>query len=173
MMKRIFVGAAIALTLAIVFAGCGGLGPQKKPDSGQPVTSGRLYEVDMTKPEGPMMQALRAAQEKDIELFKSSFSPDIDLARIDEALFRKLRKKVLTNKVRPVVESVQQISDTEAIVKFRNGKGKEVPIHVMKVGDKWLITDVEAGKKLRDEFNKAPSGQTPAEQPPAKPAKET
>jgi hypothetical protein len=130
-------------------AACGKLGPQKKDAEPAPVNTKDLYQVDLSKPDGPMYQMLRAAQERDLDLFRQSFAPSMDVSHMSETGFRKFRKKVLTNKMTPVPESIQQVSDTEAIVKLRNGKGKEIPVHVQKFGDKWLITSFDLGPKLR------------------------
>jgi len=145
----------MALLLAGVSIGataCGKLGPQKREAEPAPVNNKELYQVDLSKPEGPMYQMLRAAQERNLDLFKQSFAPSMDVSHVNETGFRKFRKKVLTNKMTPVPESVQNVSDTEAVVKLRNGKGKEIPVHVQKFGDKWLITSFDLGPKLRQRF---------------------
>src|SRR3954447_18129851 len=108
---------ALLLAGASLAAGaCSKIGPQKRAADPAPVNNKELYQVDLSKPHGPMYQLLRAAQERNIDLFRASFAPTIDAAAYDEARFRKFRKKVLTNKVTPVPESVQQVSPTEAIV---------------------------------------------------------
>jgi hypothetical protein len=141
----------IALALAGFSLGasaCGKLGPQKRGAEPAPVNNKDLYQVDLSKPEGPMYQILRAAQDRDLALFKQSFAPDVDTSHFDETTFRKFRKKVLTNKITPVPESVQKVSDTEAIVKMRNGKGKELAVHVQNFDGKWLITGADLGQKV-------------------------
>src|SRR4051812_34017315 len=125
LMTIVLAGAVLATTAA-----CGKLGPQKKEADPAPPDNKQLYQVDLSKPEGPMYQILRAAQEHDIDLFRQSFAPSVEIANINETGFRKFRNKVLRNKMTPVPESIQQVSDTEAIVKLRNGKGKEIPVHV-------------------------------------------
>lgn len=141
---------SILLAAASLAAGaCGRIGPQKREAEPPPVNNKDLYQVDLAKPEGPMFQLLRAAQERDLALFKASFAPTIDTSRFDEQVFRKFRKKVLTNKVTPVPESVQQVSDTEAIVKLRNNRGRELPIHVQNFDGKWFITKADFGEKGR------------------------
>jgi hypothetical protein len=160
MKRRELLLLLLAGTLAA--GGCGKLGPQKRDAEPPAVNNKELYQVDLTKPDGPMYQILRAAQERDLALFKASFAPSLDLSKFGENGFRKFRKKVLTNKMTPVPESVQQVSDTEAIVKLRNGKGKELPIHVQKFNDKWLITGVDLGQKLEQKLEKKqnqPAGQ--------------
>src|SRR5438876_1245114 len=98
-MTRNILAAVVALCAALT--GCSKLGPQKKnPDAEPPAAAqNRLYEVDLSKPEGPMMQILRAAQDRDEEEFKASFAPTINTSRFDENLFRKFRRKVLQGKV--------------------------------------------------------------------------
>jgi hypothetical protein len=109
---------------------------------------------------------LRATQERDYEKFKASFAPTVDAARISEEAFNKFRKKVLTTKVEPVAESVQVINENEAIVKLRNGRAKEIPVHVVKVDGNWFIAEIEAGKKARQKAG-APPAEPPAEHKPA------
>ena len=140
--KNLLLGAA-----ALAIGACNRVGPQPKRD-GQPPPAAKseLYEVDLSKPDGPMYQILRAAQERDEDLFKASFAPTVDMTKFDDAAFRKFRKKVLSNKITPVPESVQQLSDTEAIVKMRNAKGGEMPIKVQKIDGKWYV----AGFDFRD-----------------------
>lgn len=175
-MRERFSIAAALLLAALGATGCGsvGLGPQKEapavPDKG---SKAELYEVDLSKPEGPMYQMLRAAQERDEEMFKQALAPDADVAMVDEIAFRSFRKKVLTNKITPVPESVQQVSDTEAVVKLRNARGREIPVHVRKFGEKWLVTGIELGEKARDRFRERnPEAGPPAQQsgPPSAPS---
>jgi hypothetical protein len=138
---------------ALAAGACGKLGPQKREAEPPVVNNKDLYQVDLTKPDGPMYQVFRAAQERDLALFKASFAPSMDTSRFDENAFRKFRKKVLTNKITPVPESIQQVSDTEAVVTMRNGRGKQLPIHVQKFDDKWLITGIDVGERLRNKAN--------------------
>jgi hypothetical protein len=144
MISLLLAGASLAA------GACGKIGPQKREAEPPPANNKDLYQVDLTKPEGPMYQMLRAAQDRDIALFKASFAPSVDASKFDEQVFRKFRKKVLTNKVTPVPESVQRVSDTEAIVKLRNNRGRELPIHVQNVDGKWLITKADFSEKGRD-----------------------
>jgi hypothetical protein len=146
---------AVVLAGAALGAGaCGRLGPQKRNAEPAPANNKDLYQVDLTKPEGPMYQILRAAQDRDLALFKQSFAPSVDLSSFDETTFRNFRKKVLTNRLIPVPESVQKVSDTEAIVKLRTGSGKEVPVHVQNFDGKWLITGADIGDKLRNNVHR-------------------
>ena len=92
------------------------------------------------------------AQDRDEELFKASFAPSVEVSRIDAEVFKKFRRKVLTNKLTPVPESVQQVSDSEAVVKLRSARGREIPVHVEKVDDKWYITKIDFGKKAIGKF---------------------
>ena len=170
MLKQTLTAAVVA-ALVCAAAGCNrlGLGPQKRAEEPAAV-SGKLYEPDMRKPDGPMLQVLRAAQERDFQLFKASFAPSVDTSRIDEELFRRLRKKVLTNRVTPVPDSVQQVSDTEAVVKVRNHRGREIPIHVRKFDDKWLITRAEFGPRFIQRYREMHPDQPPITQPSPPPA---
>lgn len=153
MLKRMLSCAALAAVLAA--AGCSeaGLGPKPKPE-GDPKAGTTLYEYDPTKPDGPVLQALRAAQERNEELFRSAFAPEIDVSRLHKETFGKLRQKVLKGKVTPVPDSTQMVSDTEAVVKIRGGKGNEIPITVKKYGDRWLIADARIGQKGRERMKK-------------------
>jgi hypothetical protein len=154
---------ATIVVLLLGAGGCNKLGVgAQKPDSATP-TNMTLYNPDLTKPDGPMLQIFRAAQDRDADLFKASFAPSVNSSRFDDDLFRKFRKKVLTSAIAPVPESVQQISDTEAVVHARNKRGREIPIHVQKVGDKWLITKIEFGTKSRDKYRE--THQDPAAKP--------
>lgn len=151
MTRRSLIAVLIA-GAALWVGACGKLGPQKR-DAEPPAQNNKaLYEVDLSKPDGPMYQILRAAQDRNIDLFRQSFAPSVDIAHVNEQGFGKFRRKVLRNKMTPVPESVQQVSDTEAIVKLRNGKGKELPVHVQKFGDKWLITGFDFGPRLKNRF---------------------
>lgn len=172
MIRHMRMTVAVILTAAaLAAAGCSKLGPQKATEPPSVEQKG-VYVVDLTKPDGPMNQILKAAQDRDLTLFKSSFAPTVDTARIDEVAFRKFRKKVLTNKVSPVPESVTNVSDTEAIVKLRNARGRELPVHVQKIDGKWYITAIDFGEKTREHFNeRQPGGPAPSGQPaPAGPA---
>lgn len=151
MTRRDLVKIVMAAALLATGA-CGKLGPQKKDADPAPAANKELYQVDLSKPEGPMYQILRAAQDHDIDMFRKSFAPSVAIANINETGFRKFRNKVLRNKMTPVPESVQQVSDTEAIVKLRNGKGKEIPVHVQKVGDTWLISKFDLSPKMQQRF---------------------
>ena len=148
----------LALLLLLGAGGCNkiGLGPQKS-DAPTP-TNMTLYTPDLTRPDGPMVQIFRAAQDRDPELFKASFAPSVDTSRFEDDLFRKFRKKVLTSAIAPVPESVEQISDTEAIVRARNKRGREIPIRVEKIGGKWLITKIELGAKARQQYKETHQG---------------
>ena len=149
-MKRREIMALVLAGVALGTGACGKLGPQKRGAEPATVNNKDLYQVDLSKPDGPMYQILRAAQDRDLTLFKQSFAPTVDVSHFDETAFRKFRKKVLTNKITPVPESVQKVSDTEAVVKMRNGKGKELPVHVALVDGKWLITGADLGQKVKD-----------------------
>jgi hypothetical protein len=166
MTRRLRTTTMFALCLAaLAAAGCSKLGPQKATEPPAVEQKG-VYVVDLTKPEGPMNQMLRAAQERDLALFKASFAPSVDVAKVDEVAFRKFRKKVLTNKVTPVPESVTNISDTEAIVKLRNARGHEVPVHVQKIDGKWFITSIDFGAKTKQRFNeRQQTGTDPSQKP--------
>ncbi len=146
MQRRMMI---MLLGSALAVGACGKIGPQKRDPEAPAGNNKTPYEVDLTKPEGPMFQIMRAAQDRDLALFKASFAPSIDTSRFDEEMFRKFRKKVLSNKVSPVPESIQQVSATEAIVKLRNNRGRELPIHVQNFDGKWLITKAEFGEKGR------------------------
>jgi len=149
MTRRDIIALALA-GLSVGASACGKLGPQKRSAEPAPVNNKDLYQVDLSKPEGPMYQILRAAQDRDLALFKQSFAPSVDTSNFDETTFRKFRKKVLTNKITPVPESVQKVSDTEAVVKLRNGKGKELAVHVQNFDGKWLITGADLGERVRN-----------------------
>lgn len=139
---------AASLACLVLTTACSSVGPQKKQNTGaQGVDPTKLYEVDLTKPEGPTLQMLRAAQEKNIDLFKKSFLPTVDLSKFDDKAFQKFRTKVLSAAVTPVPESTQVVSDTEAIVKLRNGRGKEIPLKVQKVDNQWLIAEFKFGNR--------------------------
>jgi hypothetical protein len=154
MRRREIIALALA-GLSLAASACGKLGPQKRNAEPPPVNNKDLYQVDLSKPEGPMYQVLRAAQDRDLALFKQSFAPGVDVSHFDEVAFRKFRKKVLTNRLTPVPESVQKVSDTEAIVKIRNGRGRELPIHVQNFDGKWLITGADiGGPKVRDNMRR-------------------
>ena len=145
--------------VAIATGACSKIGPQKPKNAEPPAASNKeLYQVDLSKPEGPMFQVLRAAQDRDLDLFRASFAPTADTSAYDETAFRKFRKKVLTNKVTPVPESVQQLSDTEAIVKLRNSRGREIPLRVQKFDDKWLIVGGTVGDKTKQRFRERTGG---------------
>jgi hypothetical protein len=173
MRKRFTITAAALLLTALGASGCSslGLGPQPEAPAAPEGDKNRLYTVDMTKPEGPMYQILRAAQERDEKMFKEALAPDINASLMDEVAFRKFRKKVLSNKTTPVPESVQQVSDTEAIVKMRNSRGREIPVRVKKYGDKWLVTGIDVGNKVRQRFEERHPETAPAAPavPPAAP----
>ena len=141
--------ASLIRAAALAATGCSklGLGPQARKDAPPKATSGELYTPDPSKPDGPMLQILRAAQDKDENAFRESFAPDADPMWRNPEVFKKLRQKVLTNKIVPVPDSTQRVSDTEAVVKLRDGRGKEIPIHVKKYDDKWLITSIEMGSR--------------------------
>jgi hypothetical protein len=141
--------ASLILAGALAATGCSklGLGPQAKKDTAPRASTGELYQPDPSKPDGPMLQMLRAAQDKDETSFVSSFAPDADPMWRNPEVFKKLRQKVLTNKIVPVPDSTQQISPTEAVVKLRDGRGKEIPIRVKKYDDKWLITSIDVGPR--------------------------
>lgn len=162
------------LAVALAVGACSSVGPQKKESAAEPAKpdSKALYEYDLSKPEGPMYQMLRAAQERDETLFRASFAPSVDASRLSENAFRKFRKKVLGNRVTPVPESVQMVNENEAIVKMRNSRGREIPVKVTKIDGKWLIAEVQLGEKLKNRYNeKNPKpGATPPAAPPAKPA---
>lgn len=154
MTKRIAL-IALALAVALAAGACGKLGPQKRQQPAEPAQNNKqLYEVDLTKPEGPMYQILRAAQERNYDLFKQSFAPSVAQTKFDEKAFTKFRQKVLMNKVTPVPESVEMVSDTQAIVKLRNSRGRELPIHVEKVDGKWYVSKAEFGQKRGEGFKK-------------------
>jgi hypothetical protein len=151
------LAGVLAVTLGLSAAGCGTIGPKRKNPGGQSPAEApkeQVYEPDLSKPDGPMLQILRAAQDRDEAKFKASFAPTLDLSRLDTEFFKKFRRKVLTNKITPVPESVQQLSDTEAIVKLRSSRGREIPVHVGKFEDKWLITKIEFGKNALTRFGK-------------------
>ncbi|HQR39429.1 MAG TPA: hypothetical protein PLF26_13635 [Blastocatellia bacterium] len=153
MTRRLRTMTALLLGAAALAAfGCSKLGPQKpaEPPSAEPKG---VYIVDLTKPDGPLNQIMKAAQERDLTLFKASFAPSVDTAKVDEVAFRKFRKKVLTNKISPVPESVTNVSDSEAIVKLRNARGREVPVHVQKIDGKWFISGIDFGEKTKQRFN--------------------
>jgi hypothetical protein len=149
------LAGTLAALLCFASAGCGTIGPKKKNNQQSPTTNApkeQLYEADLTKPDGPMLQMLRSAQDRDEELFRASFAPSVEASRIDADVFKKFRRKVLTNKLTPVPESVQQVSETEAIVKLRSARGREIPVHVEKVDDKWFIAKIDFGKKAIGKF---------------------
>ena len=162
MLKQLLSVAAIAAVLAA--AGCGeaGLGPQPK-SQGDPKAGSTLYEYDTARPDGPMLQVLRAAQERDEELFRAAFAPEVDTSRLSKETFNKFRQKVLKGKLTPVPEAVEQVSETEAIVKMRGGKGKEIPVRVKRYGNEWKIADVQLGPKVREKNQKRKQQQ--ADQP--------
>lgn len=176
MKKNSFVVAVAALAIALAVAGCDKIGPKKKNEPPPPVGGKNvLYEPDMSKPDGPMLQVLRGAQDRDENLIRASFAPEYDLSRLDDASFKQFRRKVLLNRITPVPESVENVGPDEAIVKARNGKGKEVPIHVKKYGDKWLITDIQFGRKFYEKHPSKGPGQgsgsgSPAGSPAGAPA---
>jgi hypothetical protein len=155
-MTKNTLAATLLVTLCLAVVGCGTVGPKRKNGPAEPTTpatgKNELYEADMTKPDGPMLQMLRSAQERNEELFRASFAPNVEGNRSDADLFKKFRRKVLTNKITPVPESVEQTSDTEAIVKLRSARGREIPVHVQKFDDKWLITKIDFGKKVQSKF---------------------
>lgn len=146
---------------ALTLGACAGVGPQKKEGAGEPAKadSKALYEYDLSKPDGPMYQMLRAAQERDEVLFRASFVPTAEASRMSETAFRKFRKKVLGNQVTPVPESVQMVGDNDAIVRMRNARGREIPIKVTKIDGKWLIAEIELSDKVKKRHNeKHPDG---------------
>lgn len=171
MQIRMAITLIVLVSAAAALAGCRGVGPQKK--EGAPETAKgenrELYQYDLSKPDGPMYQMLRAAQDRDEELFRASFAPTMDASRISEATFRKFRKKVLGNQVTPVPESVQMVSDTEAVVKLRNSRGREIPVKVTKIDGKWLIADIQLGAKAKEKYTEKnpPSAAPAAPAPPA------
>jgi hypothetical protein len=148
------LAGALAAVLCVGTFGCG-LGPKKRntqQNPPAPAPRDQVYEPDLSKPDGPMLQMLRSAQERDEELFKASFAPSVNVARMDTEVFKKFRRKVLTNKLTPVPESVEQVSDTEAIVKLRSSRGREIPVHVQKLDGKWLITKIDFNDRAVDKF---------------------
>src|SRR5688500_10829569 len=153
MLKQLLTGATLVAFLGL--AGCGeaGLGPQPKAQ-GDPKAGSTLYEYDPAKPDGPVLQVLRAAQERDEDRFKAAFSPEIDAQRLSKETFNKFRQKVLKGKLTPVPESTEQVSDTEAIVKMRSGRGKEIPVKVTKIGNEWKIAEVTLGPKTKERQQK-------------------
>jgi len=165
-MTKNTLAAALVATLCLAVVGCGTVGPKRKNGPAEPTTpatgKNELYEPDLTKPDGPMLQMLRSAQDRNEEMFKASFAPNVEGNKIDSELFKKFRRKVLTNKLTPVPESVQQTSDTEAIVKLRSARGREIPIHVQKFDDKWLITKIDFGKRALSKFGQKGQQQAPA-----------
>lgn len=175
MSNRFTTFAVLTLMAALGASACDKLGPQKRDEA--PAQPGKevayAAKADLTKPEGPMYLLLQAAQERDEALFKQALAPNINTSVVDEIAFRKFRKKVLTNKVTPVPESVQMVSDTEAIVKMRNARGREIPVRVQKFDDKWLIVGIDLGDKTKGNFRErnpdAPAAPA-APAPPAAPA---
>jgi hypothetical protein len=153
MKNRHIAAAAILLAGGLAVAGCSKLGPQERTQPPAPDAQKNVVykeKADLSKPEGPMYVLLQASQENDPALFKTALAPDAAAARdVGDEKFRKFRKKVLTNKVTPVPESVQMVNDTEAVVKLRNARGREIPVHVKNYDGKWLITGIDLGAKTR------------------------
>ncbi len=149
---------------ALAFGACSGVGPKKKEGAAEPpkADSKALYEYDLTKPEGPMYQMLRGAQERDEALFRASFAPSVDTAWLNENAFRKFRKKVLSNQITPVPESVQMVGENDAVVKMRNARGREIPVKVTKIDGKWLISEIELGEKIKNKYNEKNKKAAPA-----------
>ena len=158
MNRRTLTHTLLIGALALTFGACDKVGPQK-PSAPAPAGGGNtLYEVDLTKPEGPMNQMLRAAQERNQELFRASFAPEADMSQFDDTTFKKIRTKVLSNKLAPVPESVQMVNDAEAIVKLRDARGREIPVHVKKVDGKWLITSIDITEKAKQRLREKKGG---------------
>lgn len=158
---------------ALALGACSSVGPKKKEGAAEPPKAAQtaLYEYDLTKPDGPMYQMLRAAQERDEALFRASFAPSVDTSWLNENAFRKFRKKVLGNHISPVPESVVMEGDSNAVVRLRNARGREIPVKVTKVDGKWLIAEIQFGEKFKKRYNeKHPGAAPPAPMAPAAPA---
>lgn len=160
MNRRTLTSYLLLGAVALAVSACSKVGPQKR-DTPPPATgAGGLYEVDLTKPEGPMYQLLRAAQDRNQELFKASFAPTADLSQFDDTAFKKIRTKVLSNKLAPVPQSVQQLSDTEAIVKLRDARGREIPVRVQKFDGNWLIMSIDITDRAKQRMREKKGGAT-------------
>jgi hypothetical protein len=159
MNRRTLTSYLLLGAVALAAGACSKVGPQKRDTP--PASGGNgLYEVDLSKPEGPMYQLLRAAQDRNQELFKASFAPTAAMSQFDDTAFKKIRTKVLSNKLAPVPQSVQQLSETEAIVKLRDARGREIPVRVQKFDGNWLITSIEITEKAKQRIREKKGGAT-------------
>jgi len=154
----------VIMACALALGACSGVGPKKKEAAGEQAKSDSkaLYEPDLSKPDGPLLQMLRAAQDRDEALFRASFAPNVDTAWMSEEGFKKFRKKVLSSNVTPVPESAQMNGDNDAVVRLRNARGKEIPVKVTKIDGKWFIAEIGLGQRLMNRMNEKNPKAAPA-----------
>lgn len=113
-------------------------------DQGKPsqASSPSATKADLSRPEGPLQMIFQAAREKNYELYRSAFSDAVPPETLSQQRFVGFVKRVKDGIIEPV-PGVETVSDTEAIVKFKNNKrNTERGFRVRKVGDRWLIVGI-------------------------------
>jgi hypothetical protein len=53
--------------------------------------------------------------------------------------------------------------DSNAVVKLRNARGREIPMKVTKVDGKWLIAEIQFGEKFKKRYNEKHPQAAPAD----------
>ncbi|MBI3951788.1 MAG: hypothetical protein HY314_15170 [Acidobacteria bacterium] len=110
-------------------------------------TSQPTAAADLSTPEAPLQTIFQAAREKNYELYRSAFSDAIPSGATSQKRFTGFIKRVKEGTIE-IVPGVERISETEAIVKFKNNKkNKERWLRVRKIGDRWLIVGLVDGRQ--------------------------
>jgi hypothetical protein len=109
----------------------------------QPVTS------DLSTPEGPLQVIFQAAKAKNYELYRSAYSDTVPPEVLSQKRFQRFTQRIVEDSLE-IIPGFEKISDTEAIVKWKNKKkNKDRGVRVRKVGDRWLIVGMLGESKRK------------------------
>lgn len=98
--------------------------------------------ADLSTPEGPLYVIMKAAREKNLQLYRSAFAESVPPELISKRRFAVLVQRVKQGAIEPV-PGVERISETEAIVKLKNKRrNRERALRVRKIGDQWRIVGI-------------------------------
>lgn len=101
-----------------------------------------VQAADLSTPEGPLYVIMKAAREKDLQLYRSAFAESVPPELISKRRFAVLVQRVRQGAIEPV-PGVEKISETEAIVKLKNKRrNRERALRVRKIGDQWRIVGI-------------------------------
>jgi hypothetical protein len=114
-----------------------------QPSGGGTTTTGTgtASAVDLSTPDAPLRLIFKAAEQKNFALYRSAFAETINPRIISEQRFIRFTKRV-REKTIELEDKVENISETEAIAKFKsNRRDVERDVRVRKFGDRWLIVE--------------------------------